>query len=526
MSELIVAGYCRVSTDQYDQIHSFVSQKRYFRDYIERKSGWKLAEIYADEGISGTSIKNRDAFLQMMKDASAGKFRLLLTKEVSRFSRNILDTIACTRQLKSYGVGVIFITDGIDTRDPDAELRLSIMASIAQEESRKTSCRVKWGQTRRMEQGIVFGHSLLGYDVKGGVIRPDPYGAEIVRLIFQKYAIEKKSASLIARELEADGWTTASGTGNWNPGNILRILRNEKYVGDLIQKKSFTPDYLTHKKKTNQGEEPYVVLNDHHAALVSRELWKLAQEELKRRGRKKHTSGCGTTYLLSGKIWCGVCGNVFHSRIRKRRDGSEYRKWGCNHSSLLKNQAYCTNSEVCRIGVMLRDETALLMVQNALKILSQNGVWLRELTESTINECFALAERPLICTETIQKEIHKATEKKNRLLNAYISGDITHNEFTSLKLSHDNEIRQLQEKIQKMNHMNEFKDEKRIIMKRTICDLFRNASKYESFLHEILGSITVHPDRTAILRFNGQNAVWKIDFKQSAPTLLAIYSDV
>ena len=158
-----VASYCRVSTDKDDQANSFESQRRYFQEYINRQPDWELYLTYADEGITGTSTKKRAAFNRMIRDARLGKFRLILTKEVSRFSRNILDTIAYTRELRQLGIGVLFMNDGINTLDPDAELRLSIMASIAQEESRKTSSRVKWGQTRQMERGVVFFFAILLY---------------------------------------------------------------------------------------------------------------------------------------------------------------------------------------------------------------------------------------------------------------------------------------------------------------------------------------------------------------------------
>lgn len=250
-----VASYCRVSTDKDDQANSFESQRRYFQEYINRQPDWELYLTYADEGITGTSTKKRAAFNRMIRDARLGKFRLILTKEVSRFSRNILDTIAYTRELRQLGIGVLFMNDGINTLDPDAELRLSIMASIAQEESRKTSSRVKWGQTRQMERGVVFGRSLLGYDVEGGRLRVNPEGAEIVRLIFRRYGLEKKSAAAIARELEAAGCRTLTGQTRWSGSQIMKIIRNEKYVGDLVQKKTFTPDYLTHEKKCNHGEE-------------------------------------------------------------------------------------------------------------------------------------------------------------------------------------------------------------------------------------------------------------------------------
>ena len=187
-----VASYCRVSTDREDQANSFSSQVRFFTEYIDRNPDWDLYRVYSDEGITGTSTRKRVGFNSMIQDARLKKFDLIITKEVSRFSRNILDTISFTRELKSLGIGVIFMNDGINTMDPDSELRLSIMSSIAQEESRKTSMRVKWGQTRQMERGVVFGNSLLGYIVENGKIRIEPIGAELVRQIFMKYGIERK----------------------------------------------------------------------------------------------------------------------------------------------------------------------------------------------------------------------------------------------------------------------------------------------------------------------------------------------
>ena len=163
-----VAAYCRVSTDNEDQANSFESQQRYFRQYIERNPDWELYEVFADEGISGTNTKKRKEFNRMIACAKNGDFDLIITKEISRFARNTLDSIYYTRDLKKHGVGVIFMNDNINTLDGDAELRLAIMSSIAQEESRKTSERVKWGQKRQMEQGVVFGRSMLGYDVKVG----------------------------------------------------------------------------------------------------------------------------------------------------------------------------------------------------------------------------------------------------------------------------------------------------------------------------------------------------------------------
>jgi len=182
-----VAAYCRVSTDKDDQANSFASQQRYFKEYIERMDDWELYEIFADEGMTGTNTKKRKAFNRMISCAKHGDFDMIITKEISRFARNTLDSVYYTRELKKHGVGVFFLNDNINTLDADAELRLTIMSSIAQEESRKTSDRVKWGQKRQMEQGVVFGRSMLGYDVKDGKMFINGDGAKIIRLIFEKF---------------------------------------------------------------------------------------------------------------------------------------------------------------------------------------------------------------------------------------------------------------------------------------------------------------------------------------------------
>ena len=200
-----VAAYCRVSTDNQDQANSFDSQQRFFRQYIQQHPDWDLFEIFADEGLSGTTTRKRKSFNRMISCARNGELDLIITKEISRFARNTLDSISYTRELKQLGVGVIFLNDNINTLDGDSELRLAIMSSIAQEESRRTSERVKWGQKRQMEQGVVFGRSMLGYDVKDGKMTVNEEGAEVVRRIFHKFVHEGKGTYVICRELQEEG---------------------------------------------------------------------------------------------------------------------------------------------------------------------------------------------------------------------------------------------------------------------------------------------------------------------------------
>ena len=283
---LQVAAYCRVSTDKEDQANSFEAQQRYFREYIQRQPDWELQGIYADEGFSGTSTNKRVEFNKMLHAAELGQIDLIVTKEVSRFTRNTVDALQITRELRRRGVGVLFLNDSLDTRTNDGELRLTIMSSFAQDESRRTSERSKWGQTRSMEKGVVFGGSLLGYDVIGGKMTVNPEGAEVVRLIFHKYLQERKGCSTIARELREAGILSSKGNCLWSSATVTKILKNEKYCGDLIQKKTYTPDYLTHEKKYNHGKEPLVELKDHHEAIIDRETWQAVQRELSATARQ------------------------------------------------------------------------------------------------------------------------------------------------------------------------------------------------------------------------------------------------
>ncbi len=352
-----IAAYCRVSTDRCDQHNSYTAQIRYFDEITKRNPEWELYCIYADEGISGTSTAKRAEFNRMISDAYVGRYDLIVTKEVSRFSRNILDTIIYTRELKTLGIGVLFLTDGINTLDADAELRLSIMGSIAQEESRKTSARVKWGQTRQMERGVVFGRSLLGYDVRDGKMTVEPIGAELVRAVFFKYTVERKGTSEVAREM-AEMASDAEISRRWTAGYVTKILKNEKYVGDLLQKKTYTADYLTHRKKYNRGEEEQIYIKDHHEPIIDRETWESAQAILRHRGKHNNGTSSSVRYALSGRIKCGICGGSFVSRNRSGAEG-KYKTWAC-FGSLGRG------GEKCGVGVSVRDTEVREMVREAI----------------------------------------------------------------------------------------------------------------------------------------------------------------
>ena len=504
-----VASYCRVSTDKDDQANSFESQQRYFKEYIDRQPDWELYEVYADEGITGTSTKKRAQFNRMINDARMGKFKLIITKEVSRFSRNILDTITYTRELKALGVGVLFMNDGISTLEPDAELRLSIMGSIAQEESRKTSSRVKWGQTRQMERGVVFGTSMLGYDVKNGKMTINPEGAEVVRLIFHKYGVEKKGTTVIAHELRDAGYKTYNGNTNWSNSHIVKILKNEKYVGDLVQKKTFTPDYLSHAKKYNHGEEEMVCLTDHHEPIIDRELWEIVQEELKKRNcHGELGAGHSNRYVFSGKIKCGECGASFVSRKKYRRDGSFYKRWGCftainegtRHTDVQGNEVGCS------IGKMIRDDVAMEIVKQGLQSLQMDTAWVINNVTALAAEAIRAGENISADTEEkLQYEIERITKKKGDVLDAFFSKTVTEEEMRMMNEKYDGQLADLQGRLQTIRQkaaLHYDLDALKTDVKREVTAIVRGDTQSEVFYKNVLDHLTVCRNNRVELRLN------------------------
>ena len=504
-----VASYCRVSTDKDDQANSFEAQQRYFKEYIDRQPDWELYEVYADEGITGTSTKKRTAFNRMIHDAHMGKFRLIITKEVSRFSRNILDTIAYTRELRQLGVGVLFMNDAINTLEPDAELRLSIMGSIAQEESRKTSSRVKWGQTRQMERGVVFGRSLLGYDVKDGRLSINPEGAELVRLIFQKYGIEKKGTSVIARELREAGYTTYRGNTKWSNSHILKILKNEKYVGDLVQKKSITPDYLTHDKKRNHGEEELVVIEHHHEPIIDRDLWNLVQCEMKKRDRHGALgAGHSNRYVFSGKIKCGECGASFVARKRGRKNGSFYKYWCC-YTAINEGKRHLDpqgNQVGCDIGKVIRDDLALDILKQVIATLKVDRKWIiRNVTDIAMEAIQEGETDSTDSAERLEYEISQIMKKKEAVLDAFFSRNITKDEMRMMNERYDKELSELN------SRMDVVKARQRIVyetstlrddVRKQVNSIISGDQGSEVFLKNVLDHMVVFQDKRIEVRLN------------------------
>lgn len=521
-----VASYCRVSTEKEDQANSFESQQRYFKEYIDHQPDWELYLTYADEGITGTSTKKRAAFNRMIRDAHMGKFQLILTKEVSRFSRNILDTIRFTRELKALGVGILFLNDGINTLDPDAELRLSIMGSIAQEESRKTSSRVKWGQTRQMERGVVFGRSMLGYDVKDGKMTVNPAGAEVVRLIFHKYGVEKKGTSIIARELREAGFLTYSGNPKWSNSHIIKILKNEKYVGDLVQKKTITPDYLTHAKKYNHGEEELVIIENHHDPIIDRDLWNTVQAEIKKRNvHGKRDDGHSNSRLFSGKIKCGQCGASFVSRKRYRKDGSSYQRWGCfTATNEGRKHLDAQGNEVgCDVGKMVREDLAMDMLKTALQSVRMDTNWIIDNVTAIATEAIRASEEGADNGEKLEVEIRQITQKKAAVLDSFFAKEITREEMRLMNQRYDSQLSGLKERLKAVRAKEKICDttQLRNDVKQQVTNIVSGKTESEVFYKNLLEKMVVCRDSRVEVTLNLLPQKWVFvigQWKDPAPT--------
>ena len=317
-----VAAYARVSTNSDEQKTSYEAQVSYYTDYISAKPDWHFVQVYADKGITGTSTKHRERFNDMIADALAGKIDLIITKSVSRFARNTVDSLTTIRLLKEHGVEVYFEEQNIYTLDSKGELLLTIMSSLAQEESRSISENVTWGQRKRFADGKVSMpyKQFLGYR-KGENGEPEivPKEAEVVRHIYRLF-LDGMTPYKIKLTLENEGTLSPSGRSTWQPRTVLSILTNEKYKGDALLQKTFCTDFLTKKMKVNEGEVPQYYVENSHPAIVSDDVYEEVQLELERRkksGRQHNSQHCCCGSIYGSKVW--------HSNDKYRRT-----VWQCN----------------------------------------------------------------------------------------------------------------------------------------------------------------------------------------------------
>lgn len=340
-----VAGYARVSTNHEEQATSYEAQMRYYTDYISSRLDWEFVKMYSDEGITGTNTKQRVGFNRMVNDALAGKIDLIITKSVSRFARNTVYSLSTVRKLKDAGVEIYFEKENIWTFDAKGELLITIMSSLAQEESRSISENVTWGKRKQYERGkvsIPF-RNVLGFERgPNGELVVNEEEAKIVRYIFHEFLLGK-NANSIAKELTEQGIPSPTGKKKWYYGTIRRMLQNEKYKGDALLQKSFTTNFLTKQTKVNEGELPQYYVENNHEAIIDKDTFDLVQYELKIRERR------GSASQFSGMLVCATCGAVYGSKVW--HSNSKYRRviYRCNQKyegEVKCNTPHVTDEEV------------------------------------------------------------------------------------------------------------------------------------------------------------------------------------
>ena len=350
-----MAAYCRVSTDQLEQLSSYEAQVAYYTTFITNHPDYGMAGIYADEGISGTNTKKREQFNKMIEDCKKGKIDVIITKSISRFARNTLDCLNYVRMLKDLGIGVIFEKENINTLDSKGEVLLTILSSLAQEESNNLSQISTWGIRRRFEQGkVTVNHTkFMGYDKdEEGNLVINEKQAKIVRRIYKEY-LDGKGPNRIARELEKERILNWNGKAKWYEGSIRKMLSNEKYKGDALMQKTYTVDFLSKKRAINNGEVPQYYVEDSHPAIINKDMWEAVQLEMERRmifakqhGLQKYDYASNDN-PFAGRVICGCCGKPYGRKVWNSNDERLRRIiWRCNSKYKTKGRVGCENKHI------------------------------------------------------------------------------------------------------------------------------------------------------------------------------------
>ncbi|AXU88353.1 TPA: recombinase family protein [Clostridioides difficile] len=463
IERLRVAAYCRVSTDSEDQLNSYKSQVQYYTDMIKKNKEWVLADIYADEAITGTQVTKREDFQRMINDCMNGEIDMVFTKSISRFARNTLDTLKYVRMLKERNIAVYFEDEKINTLTMDGELLLVVLSSVAQQEVENISANVKKGLKMKMKRGELVGfQGCIGYDYhpEDKTITVNQEEAEIVRYIFNRY-VDGAGGSVIGQELESLGYKTKYGSSTWAPSTVIGIIKNEKYKGDILLGKTFTVDPISKRRLENMGEEDKFYMKDHHEPIISEEVFEKAQEILNRRNKNRTTVGSGKRekysrkYAFSCMLECGFCGGTLTRR--NWHSGSQYSKviWQCV-TATKKGKKFCKHSK----GI---PETAIeeAFVESYRLLCDDNKDVLEEflqrmddtLSSSVVSKQLAKAE----------KEIDALEKKKSKLVDMRLEEIIDKETYESKYADLVSKQEQLVEERQKLQ---ETSDNEKDIKKR------------------------------------------------------------
>ena len=512
---LRVTFYARVSTDQDEQINSLENQVQYYTELIQSKPNWKFVPGYVDEGISGGSTKKRDNFNRMIRDAKAGMFDFIITKEISRFSRSTLDSIRYTQELLDYNVGVFFQNDNINTLDTDSEFRLVIMAGVAQDEIRKLSERLKFGFRQAIKNGHVLGNDkLYGYDKKDCVLTVNEEEAEIIRIIFDLYGNQRLGTRTISKRLMELGYTSREGNA-FNTLTIRHILENPKYKGWYCGNKSQSVDYRT-KRNILLDESEWVTYPDPSIpAIVSEELWNRANVLYKRRREemKSHSSGISfhNRYPYSAKIYCEEHGTTFHRQVIQTKKGQQ-EVWQC--------KVYRSHGRAACSAPQIRSSDLDVILSDIFKELVRDK---EKIIDSLVTVLTNIPKEvdygKLRCQ--VENEMDDLERKKNRLLDLSIAGALTVEEFKERNDAFNAQIQECQGKLTAIRQEEENQSSEELdipAIRRALDEALRFTGEIDTAL------VATILDRVVVKKESTKDAIHLDIFPKLGSTYEAVYT--
>lgn len=498
---LRVTFYARVSSESDEQLNSLDNQISYYRDLIQKNAAWTFIDGYIDEGLSGMTTRKRENFHRMIEDGKSNVFDLILTKEITRFARNTLDSIQYTRELLAAGVGVFFQNDNINTFDEDSELRLTIMSGIAQDELRKLSSRVKFGHQQAIKHNVVLGNSrIFGYIKKDKRLVIDETEAPMIRELFERYATDEYSM----KQLETLFWQ--KGYRNHNGKRIAHttmssIISNPKYKGYYVGNKVRIVDMFTKKQKFLPPEE-WVMFKDETGeivpAIVTEEIWEQANAVLARRSSdvKRRQNLCNHNNLLTGKLFCTHCGAAYYRRDSKDRKGNSNSKWVC--SGKIKNGA-----DSCPSLPLYEEELKPVLFSVFQDTQADTEALIEQyiaMYQSLENDENGTAEE----INALQQKIELAQKKKSKLLGYNVSGQISDRDFLSMNADCDREIEEAEQALAELEQQQLSQEEFREHI-RTLRETLRTAVKdakqgiiTRSFVEKYIDRIFVTPEENQL----------------------------
>ena len=493
--QLRVASYSRVSTDAEEQLTSFHSQKSYYTDLIMRTPEWTLAGTYADEGISGASAEKRPSFMNMIRQCKKGKIDLIITKSISRFARNTMDSIKYVRLLKGMGIGVIFEKEGINTLEENSEVVLTILSSLAQEELNSLSLNVKMGKRMAMKDGKTNFVKMYAYQ-KGDDGKPEiiPQEAEIIKTIYKLY-LDGASIKKIADDLNENKIKSHGKDGTWKVSTISSILQNERYCGDVLLQKTYVTDPISKKVKRNNGELPKYLIKNNHPAIISRDIFNKAQEERAKRLGKQKVSKltkteqgkyCGL-YALSEILICGECLSPYRRVVWHRRNGEKTPVWRCINR--IEN-----GTKYCKESATIDEESLHTAIMESINHLRGNKqemipIFLQELKKEISENA-----KNSFNIDDMEKQLAELKENIMTLVKESIANNTVSANESKLKAMND-EVKELNDNIMLYKKRNTNSNDKFIHLEQRLKHESSTENKYDdNLVRELIDTIKVIGD--------------------------------